>query len=213
MPPSPVITLTEALTRLAFGRSLTKDELRAEVSGGSLAQPESIDQQLDLAAQQLCDAGYVGSLAAFGIRFENSSTSGRSEVLARADFLNYRTYVQSFDGLLSKKSKEAETDDREFALAYEVHRGADHIYDVRVDRAQLEALHSRRSTTRHTPFSSAERSAWIASQQQMSADNAYKAFKQHPRYDGTKQHAFREQGKDVRNTKLGRPPEKSSPTR
>src|SRR4051794_3179577 len=87
MSQSPVITLTEALTLLAFGRSLTRDELAAESPGGSLGQPTAVELQLSQAVQHLCGAGYVGTVTAFGVRLEEGSTSGRREQLFREDFL------------------------------------------------------------------------------------------------------------------------------
>lgn len=55
-------------------------------------------------------------------------------------------------------------------------------------------------------FSELEKRAWIAEQPSMTADAAHIVFKQHPRFDGTKQEQFRKEWKEVRRTQRGRPP-------
>lgn len=55
-------------------------------------------------------------------------------------------------------------------------------------------------------FSELEKRAWIAEQPSMTADAAHIVFKQHPRFDGTKQEQFRKEWKEVRKTQRGRPP-------
>ena len=58
------------------------------------------------------------------------------------------------------------------------------------------------------PFSDAERREWMVSLAENNADKAHKIFKKHPRFDGTKQLAFRSEWKEVRDTKVGRPSKK-----
>lgn len=59
------------------------------------------------------------------------------------------------------------------------------------------------------PHSDAERRQWISNMPLMSADEAHKQYKQHPRFDGTKQPEFRVEWKEIKKTKRGRPRDKS----
>lgn len=58
-------------------------------------------------------------------------------------------------------------------------------------------------------FSDAERHEWIRAQRMMSADAAHKLFKVEPRFDGTKQAAFRKDWSAIKNTTRGRQRAKS----
>ena len=55
------------------------------------------------------------------------------------------------------------------------------------------------------PFTETERLQWIREQTRMKADDAFKAYRKHPRFDGTKQAAFRADWRKERGTTRGRP--------
>lgn len=61
----------------------------------------------------------------------------------------------------------------------------------------------------HQRFTDAELRTWIKAQPRQPADTAFKELKAHPRYDGTKQDAFRKAWKMERGTGKGRPRGKS----
>ncbi len=60
-----------------------------------------------------------------------------------------------------------------------------------------------------SPFTDHERQQWIAEMPLMTADEAHKQYRQHPRFDGTKQAEFRKEWREIKKTRRGRPREKS----
>jgi hypothetical protein len=56
------------------------------------------------------------------------------------------------------------------------------------------------------PFSDAERQEWIRSYPDRNGGDAHRAYRKEARFDGTKQRQFRDEWKEIRQSRRGRPP-------
>lgn len=202
---SATLTLTEAVTFLAFGRALTRVQLKEARRDQSLGLcPTTLTQALQNAAVAVCDAGYEGQVAIFGTK-ESDEVPGPRMKLSPVDLVNYRTFFAELDALL----RASDVGD-EFDLSFSAGASGDFFRDVAVDRKQLEALQRHRTLTAGgRRMSEAEVSDWVASQPPMSADEAHKRFRKQFPHEPMSQASMRTRWRDVRQPKHGRPLKKT----
>lgn len=87
---------------------------------------------------------------------------------------------------------------------YWVHTTDWHAFKKRFMSAR-EGVHWSDPNPPVQPFNDVERAQWIREQAPMKVDDAFKLYRKTPRHDGTKQPEFRNQWREIRGTKRGRP--------
>ena len=213
------LTLTEALTSLALGKALTSSKLKVALSDGSLGLTrEEVFKLTDVAVSSLCEAGFSGQVICWGKRgvtehLDVSTSSLKFEQLSKSDFINFRRYLLGSDNLLHSNEIADDSSNAagngtppEFTTAFAAFNVADCIRDVEVERVTFEQFRKTWGTKFQKSFTVGERDRWIVRCPENNVDNAYRLYKLHPRWDGTKQDAFRAQWRKLRIPMIGRRP-------
>lgn len=211
-PEKPFISLSHAISWVALRRSISGPTLSKLIGIGKQQCHERIDRNrlldeaIKSAVEKLTDLGLSGEIEFLGREYDHVRADDRNneiptERIPTQRLADYRGFDTLDDTLFPEPY-------REVKLAWCRQRTEigspleKHYRFVLVKRADL---------MRHfypivpQPFTDLERKAWIVAQPQQSADNAHKAFKAHPCFDGTKQKEFRKEWKTTRETRVGRP--------
>lgn len=210
LPEGQFVTLSHALSWLSFGVSMDKNCLHEVLNQDRYGEHDP----------QKSIAGALEKLL---------SSAGNERISIRA---KYRASRDSNDThLLTEKMEAIKFDDyRQFSyLEDELRHGAgllfwhdgsgqvfqdlfgggrkDSYVQVTVNRADLLREFPRHETAKSVEiehFSDVERQEWIKAQPMMSADKAHRIYKAEPKFDGTKQDAFRKEWRVIKQTNRGR---------
>ena len=217
-PDRPFVSLSHAISWMAFRRSTAGPALSRLL--GITGEPPChdralenglLDQAIKSAVERLTDLGLGGKIKILGKKYTNVLADDHddeicTEQIPAEKLADYRGFDTLDDTLFL-------TSYREVKMAWgknrrEIHSPLERHYRfVLINRDDLmrEFPHQVDNPRMPLPFTDAERKEWIRDQPQQSADIAYKKYKVHRRYDGTKQRGFREEWKTERGTRLGRP--------
>ena len=186
------VSLSEALTLLAFNDPVTADRLGAAISSERWGvDRDSAYETLAGTANVFCDLGFAGELECWGRRSSDPSDScgvdgGDYFKLTQADFLGYRQFVIGHDALWKVKG---DVDPDEFSITFSAFASASCIRSIRVDRNALGRSPGAKANV--AKFTDVERAEWIQNCSERNGDDAYRHFKADPRWDGTTQSQFR----------------------
>lgn len=155
----PILSLTEALTDLAFGHPTPASTILSASGGGRIGHTRSDAlNRLAVAAHILCDAGYSGEVKLWGKKTTSSTGIAPPEAsiqqLTQADYLQFRRIALGYDVLWSGKNKGDEFNDFFAAEVSEIC-----ITELCVDRADFSRF---LAAHRHTKTAAKPSAAMIA---------------------------------------------------
>ena len=214
------VSLSHAVSWIAFRRSIAGPVLSRLIGIGKPPLPERItpnkllDEAIISAVDKLTDLALGGNIEILGKLYahvldDDGNYRIPTERVPTERLADYRGFDPLDDSLFPGEY-------REIKLAWNDMRTETlsplgrHYRFVIVNRTDLmrEFPDKAGASPNTQPFTDMERKEWIKRQPQQSADAAHKKYKGHPRYDGSKQFAFREEWRAERGTRLGRPSKK-----
>ena len=188
----PYLSLTEAITSLAFNEAVTAADIGHAISSGRWGTDRAtVHKRLVSATNAFCDAGFAGGIECWGIRSfggagEKEASEGDHAKLTKEDYLGFRRFIEGHDALWKRQGNEEREEGASFFSAFSDGR---FIQAIKVERSGFDTLLQR--THPSTKFTGAEREKWIADCPEQDGDRAYVLFKAHPKWDGTTQEEFR----------------------
>lgn len=189
MSQAPYLTLTEAITALAFNDPVSSADINDVMASNRWGSDRAmVLDKIAGATNDLCDAGFAEKIECWGVPTNSDpyerAHAGSSAKLTRHHYLDYRRFICGFDTLW-----EGIGEANEAANAFAGFTGSECLCSVKVERTQLDALLQERNGS--PKFSDKERAQWIVDCAERNGDDAYRLFRQHPKWDGTNQAVFR----------------------
>jgi len=158
----PRITLTEAITMLAFDNPVKAREISRAIADGLLgADRQEVLNRIAGAAREICDAGFAGEIEcvgrkAYGLPGDAGRRTEPFVTLTRADYQGYPHYIAGYDALWKGGDETGETDEQgEFEIAFSGLASGECFADVVIVRDTFELSLQARST--NNPVSAAKR--------------------------------------------------------
>jgi hypothetical protein len=204
------ITLTEALTKLAFDDPVTAPHIGAAIeraldSGRWGADRQWVLDRLSVIAAAICHAGVAGKIRCLGRK--TTGLLGDTDrcivpfgMLTPEDHKNYPAYIAGAGDTLWPQG----TGTDEYTNAFYGHASATCIEDVVILREGFDAVFVPPPSGSIVPFTDAEIDSWIRSTTRTGVKVARDEFMKEPRAKGLSA-VFERRWKDIKQNPVGRP--------
>jgi hypothetical protein len=204
------ITLTEALTKIAFDDPVAGPHIgaaiaRAIASGLCGADRKCVLNRLSMAAEAICHAGIAGKIKCLGRKTTGLLGDTDRSVepfgeLTPEDYKNYSEYIAGCGDALWPRGAGSD----EYANAFVGYASKKCVGDIVILREAFEAVFVAPLCGSPTPFTDAEIDGWIRSTTHTTVKLARDAFMKEPRAKGFSA-VFERRWNDIKQNPPGRP--------
>jgi hypothetical protein len=203
------ITLSEAVSLLAFNKRFTAERLTKELTQGHYKSNRvATELALQTAANRICNLGLADEIECFGYAVNPKAPTTYSK-LQPTDFRNYPWFLYVNDALV-RGDLQKPVGHSEYSIAFHLYDEGDYFRDVVVDVASFVrsfgvAMPPPMTSSKIVPFTLAQLRTWMAGQPRGVARSAWNANKADPRFSGFRRPQFEKEWSIVHKTTRGRP--------
>lgn len=204
------ITLTEALTKLAFDDPVTaiqiNEAIERAINGGSWgAGRQCVLDRLSVVVEAICYAGVAGKIQCFGRKAtgllgDTDRSIGPFVKIMPEDYKNYSTYIAGAGDALWQQG----TGTDEYTNAFDGYASATCIADIVILQDGFDSVFLQQPSGSIMPFTDAEIDAWIQSTAYTGMKVARDEFMQEPKAKGLSA-VFERRWNEIKRNPVGRP--------